>query len=80
MKAKANLEGKKIAREHVDLLTVFQVQMSSNPPEIYICRYEWYTGIHCLGAENRCLKFKTGTVPNFLEKEKSFILEIRKGQ
>lgn len=54
--------------------------MGSNPPESYICRHEWYTGIHCLGAEHRCLKIKTGTVPNFLEKEKSLILEIRKGQ
>lgn len=38
---------------------------------VRICRCDWYTIIHCLGAEQRCLKTKINTDPNFLEMEKT---------
>lgn len=46
---------------------------------VSICRCDWYTTIHCLGAEQRCLKTKINTAPNFLEMEKTRILDITKG-
>lgn len=47
---------------------------------VRICRCDWSTTIHPLGARQRGLKIKAGTITNFLEKGKCWILETTKGQ
>lgn len=60
------------------------VQMGPLSPGSCICRCDWTSTIHHLGADMRSLKVKTRTVPQFSQNQnktkQNLILEITKGQ